>query len=62
MGGVWDQCHEYWLASQVDLLWLVVFNLFRFFFEIMFLYEDYHSNHPNKYDLNVSLNKFLIVL
>jgi hypothetical protein len=29
---------------------------------MMFLYENYHSNHPNKYDLNVFLNRFFVVL
>jgi hypothetical protein len=27
----WDQCHEYWLASRVQLLKSVVFELFSFF-------------------------------
>ncbi len=42
----------------------IVFDLSSFFFlfEVMFLFENYHSNHPNKYDLTVSLNEFLIVL
>jgi hypothetical protein len=28
--GEWDQCHEYWLTSQVQLLRLVVFDLYNF--------------------------------
>jgi hypothetical protein len=40
---------------------LLLFFCFPFS-EVTFLYENYHSNHPNKYDLNGSLNMFLIVL
>ncbi len=29
--GGWDQCHEYWLAFHVQLLRLVIFDLFSFF-------------------------------
>jgi len=28
----------------------------------MFFYENYHFNHSNKYDLNVFLNGFFVVL
>ncbi len=43
---------------EVDGIWLV----YLFIFEVMFFYENYHSNRPKKYDLNVSLNEFFIVL